>query len=135
MKKLQAFVLLFILTSCAKEIQKQQENLVVQAMTNGQWVVTSYLKGSTDVTADFSVYKFQFKTNFAVDAINNGTVEKTGTWNADANAQTITSVFSGATNPLVLLNGTWNIINTTWTSVQANQTVNGESRTLRLDKQ
>lgn len=135
MKKLQALFLLFILTSCAKEIQKQQGNLVIQAMTNGQWVVTSYIQGSTDVTADFSVYKFQFKTNFTVDAINNGTIEKTGTWNADANAQTITSAFSGATNPLALLNGTWNITNTTWTSVQANQTVNGEVRTLRLDKQ
>ena len=135
MKKLQAFILLFILTGCSKEIQKQQENLVVQAMTNGQWVVTSYVKGSTDLTSGFTNYKFQFRTNFTVDAIYNGTLEKTGTWNADASAQTITSVFSGATNPLVLLNGTWNITNTTWTSVQANQTVAGELTTLRLDKQ
>jgi len=104
-------------------------------MTNGQWTVTSYIKGGTDVTTDFAPYKFQFKTNFTVDAINSGTLEKTGTWNADANAQTITSAFANATNPLTLLNGTWNITNTTWTSVQANQTVGAELRTLRLDKQ
>lgn len=135
MKKLQALLVLLLLAGCSKQIQKQEENLVVQAMTNGQWTVTSFIRGGTDVTADFTSYKFQFKTNFTVDAINNGSLEKTGTWSADANAQTITSAFANATNPLALLNGTWNITNTTWTSVQANQTVGGELRTLRLDKQ
>lgn len=135
MKKLLPFVLLLLLASCSKQIRKEQENLVVQAMTNGQWAITSYIKGGTDMTADFAPYKFQFKTNFTVDAINNGTIEKTGTWNADANAQTITSTFPNAINPLALLNGTWTITSTTWTSVQASQTVGTELRTLRLDKQ
>jgi hypothetical protein len=135
MKIIYTLVLLICLIGCSKEQkQQQQENLVVQAMVNGQWKVTSFNKGGTDVTSDFSVYKFQFKSDLTVDAINNGAVEKTGAWNADANAQTITSNFSNAVNPLVLLNGTWTITNTTWTSVQANQTVNGELRTLRLDK-
>ena len=135
MKIIYTLVLLICLIGCSKEQkQQQQENLVVQAMVNGQWKVTSFNKGGTDVTSDFSVYKFQFKSDLTVDAINNGAVEKTGAWNADANAQTITSNFSNAVNPLVLLNGTWAITNTTWTSVQANQTVNGELRTLRLDK-
>ena len=135
MKIIYTLVLLICLIGCSKEQkQQQQENLVVQAMVNGQWKVTSFNKGGTDVTSDFSVYKFQFKSDLTVDAINNGAVEKTGAWNADANAQTTTSNFSNAVNPLVLLNGTWAITNTTWTSVQANQTVNGELRTLRLDK-
>ena len=136
MKKQYWIVFLFAVMGCSKEQkQKQQENLVVQAMVNGQWKVTSFRKAGVDVTADFTSYRFQFKTNFTVDAINSGNVEKTGTWNADATTQTITSSFTNAVNPLVLLNGTWIIQNTTWTSVQANQTVNGELRTLRLDKQ
>ena len=114
--------------------EKQQENLIIQAMTNGQWKVTSFKKGSTDITTDFSAYRFQFKSNFTVDAISNGSLEKTGAWNADAAAQTITSSFTNVTNPLELLNGTWSITATTWTSVQANQTVASETRTLRLDK-
>lgn len=136
MKKLYAFFCMAIFVACSpKEIkEEQQQNLVVQAMTNGQWKVTSFVKGGSDVTSDFSAYKFQFKTNLTVDAINGSTVEKTGSWNADADAQTITSNFTGATNPLVLLNGTWNITSTTWTSVNAAQTVSGEARTLRLDK-
>jgi hypothetical protein len=135
MKIIYTVILSAGLASCTKEnIQKKQENLIIQAMVNGQWKVTSYVKGGTDVTTDFALYKFQFKTNLTVDAINSSTVEKTGTWNADADALTITSNFPNAINPLVLLNGTWQITNTTWTSVQANQTVSGEVRNLRLDK-
>ena len=79
--------------------------------------------------------EFQFKTDHTVDAINNGTVEKTGFWNADATSQTITSNFTNAVDPLALLNGTWTITNNSWTWVEAKLTVNGELCNLRLDKQ
>lgn len=87
------------------------------------------------MTANFAPYKFQFKTDYTVDAINNGTVEKTGTWNADAVAQSITSNFSNAVDPVALLNGTWAITNNSWTWVEAKQTASGELLLLRLDKQ
>src|SRR4051812_11659002 len=124
MKKLHALFFLILLVGCKKE--KKAENLVVQAMVNGEWKVTNFNKGGTNVTVGFSPYKFQFKTNFTVDAINNGNVEKTGSWDADAYAQTITSNFTNAVNPLILLNGAWKITNNSWTWVEANQTVNGE---------
>lgn len=128
-------LILATFAGCTKEqIEQQQQTAIIEAMTNGQWKVTKYIKGGTDVTTDFSTYKFQFKNDFTVDAINNSVVEKTGTWNADATARTITSNFTNATNPLVLLNGTWNITNNSWTWVEASQTVGTESRTLRLDK-
>lgn len=136
MKKLYSIVFLLAIIGCTKEQKQQkQEDLVVQAMVNGQWKVTSFVKGGVDVTSDFSPYKFQFKTDLTVDAINNGSVERTGSWTADANAHTITSNFTSVGDPLLLLNGTWTITNTTWTSVIANQTVSGELRGLRLDKQ
>ncbi|HWJ28641.1 MAG TPA: hypothetical protein VNS32_19010 [Flavisolibacter sp.] len=135
MKKWYPIVFFIAFAGCTKEQkQQQQEDLVIQAMVNGQWKVTSFKKAGVDITADFSVYKFQFKNNYSVDAINNGSVEKTGTWNANATAQTITSNFTNAVDPLALLNGTWIIQKTTWTSVDANQTVNGETRILHLDK-
>lgn len=133
MKNLYPVVLLIILAACNKE--KKAENIVVQAMVNGQWKVTSFNKGGTDVTSSFSSYKFQFKSNFTVDAINNGTVEMTGNWDADAVAQSITSHFTNAGDPVVLLNGTWAITNNSWTWVEAKQTLNGQLYTLRLDKQ
>ena len=133
MKKLYPLLLLIILVGCKKE--KKAENIVIQAMVNGQWKVTNFSKGGTDMTTSFSTYKFQFKTDFTVDAINNGSVEKTGNWNADAVAQSITSTFSNAVNPVALLNGTWAITNNSWTWVEAKQTLNGELLSLRLDKQ
>jgi hypothetical protein len=133
MKNLYPVFLLIILAGCKKE--EKAENLVVQAMVNGQWKVTNFNKGGVNKTPDFASYKFQFKTDFTVDAVNNGSVEKTGSWNADASAQTITSNFTNAISPLVLLNGTWKITNNSWAWVEANQTVSGELLSLRLDKQ
>ena len=133
MKKLYTVFFLIMLAGCKKE--KKAENLIIQAMVNGQWQVTNFNKGGTDATNSFASYRFQFKTNFTVDAINSGMVEKTGSWNADASAQTITSNFSNASNPLAFLNGTWKITNNSWTWVEASQTVNGELMNLRLDKQ
>ena len=132
MKTIIAFFLLLFITSCSKE--KIQQNAVIDAMTSGQWKVVNFVNAGTNITTDFAAYKFQFKDNLSVDAINNTVVEKTGSWNADANARTITSNFSGAVNPLALFNGTWKITNNSWTFVEANLTVNNETRTLRLEK-
>jgi hypothetical protein len=133
MKKFYVVIVLFLLTSCVK---KKQEDIVINAMVQGQWKVTKFIKATDDVTSDFTNYKFQFRTNFTVDAINinNGIVEKTGSWNADATTQTISSNFTNAINPVVLLNGTWHITNNSWTWVEATQIINGESWNLRLEK-
>ena len=139
MKNCYMIFLLLALAGCSKEkiIEQNQETLLMMAVTNGQWKVTSFVKGGADITADFTSYKFQFKNNYTVDAINNGTVEKTGTWAAagDINAQTMTAAFTNSVHPLVLFNGTWNIISTTWTSVQASMMVNSEIYTLKMEKQ
>lgn len=128
------YLLIFLIISFGCNKEKKAENLVVQAMVNGQWKVTNFNKGGTDMTSDFASYQFQFKNNFTVDALNSGSVEKTGSWNADATSQSITSNFQNAVNPVALLNGTWIITNNSWTWVEAKQSVNGELMSLRLDK-
>lgn len=124
------------LLGCKKSVTETiQENIVVKAMTDGQWKVTRFMKGPADVTVQFSPYLFQFRSDKTVEAINNTNIESRGTWNADATARTITSAFgSNAAQTLTLLNGTWLITNNSWTFVEATQTVNNEVRTLRLDK-
>jgi hypothetical protein len=125
----------FMLLGCKKIIESVQENAVVKAMTDGQWKITRFKRDTTDVTANFSPYAFQFRADNTVDAINNNVVESRGNWNADANARTIASSFgSSAAAALQLINGTWKITNNSWTFVEATQTVNNEVRTLRLDK-
>lgn len=128
-------LVLFILLGCKKAVEKQQENAIMQAMTDGQWVITNFTTNGTDITADFSGYKFQYFNDYTVDAIKNGSIEKTGTWLGDINSMSISANFSNAINPLSLLNGTWLITDNSWTYVKATMTINTEVRTLRLDKQ
>lgn len=134
MKNLTLFLLLFCLASCKKNIEAAKEDLVIKAMTDGQWRVTKFTKGTTNVTASFLPYKFQFKANNTVDAINNTTTESTGSWTANGVNRTISSSFTNANTTVSLLNGTWLITNNSWTFVEATQSANGEVLTLRLDK-
>jgi len=136
MKRIFIIILsLIILAGCKKAVHNAQEDLILDAMTNGQWVITSFTTNGTDITADFSGYKFQYYRNYNVDAIKNGTIEKTGSWQPDAAAMNISASFSNVVNPLVLINGTWHITDNSWSYVIATMTVGTEVRTLRLDKQ
>ena len=130
-----AALLVLPIISCKKTKEKIAEDLIIQAMTNGQWVITSFKQNGTDITTDFSAYKFQYYSNKTVDAINNGTVEKTGVWDGDANTMTTTASFANANYPITLINGSWHITNNSWTFVEATQTNGTEVKTLRLDKQ
>ena len=127
-------VFLIAFSGCKKAIEKLQEDAIIRAMTDGQWKVTSFTVNGTDITSNFSEYKFQYYSNKTVDAIKNGSVERTGTWDGDAGTMTTSANFSGAPTPLSLINGSWHIDNNSWTFVVASQ--NGtETKTMRLDKQ
>ena len=128
------FFLLFFFTGCKKTIEKIKENAVINAMTDGQWVITIFEKDGTVITTDFTGYKFQYHKNYTVDAIKNGAVEKTGTWNGDANTMMITASFLNASHPLDMINGNWHIDDNSWTYVVASQTGGGETKKLRLEK-
>lgn len=121
-------------TGCKKAIEDIFKGRVIDAMTTGQWHLTKFTKGSADSTSAFAPYFFQFHENNTVDALKNGAIEKTGTWSADVGNRTITSSFGNVSTPLALLNGTWNVTDNSWTHVVANQTVNGETLNLRLEK-
>ncbi|HEV8507120.1 MAG TPA: hypothetical protein VGQ53_17030 [Chitinophagaceae bacterium] len=126
---------LVLLSGCKKIIEKKAENAIMKAMTDGQWVITSFISDGSNVTTDFSAYRFQYFDNYTVDAIKNGTVENTGNWDGDVNTMNIMANFPNATNPLLLLNGTWHVTDNSWTYVEATMTVGSTIRSLRLDKQ
>jgi hypothetical protein len=132
MKQVAFLFLLVFLLGCNKE--ELARNALMDAMTHGQWKITSFKDNTTDITTLFTVYTFQFKENYTVDIIHNNSIEKTGTWTADINALTITAAFPNVTDPILLLNGTWHITNSDWTWVEAYQTINGEQRLLRMEK-
>ena len=124
--------LLLLLTGCKKAIENAQDDLVIRAMTDGEWIISSFTVNSTPITPDFSVYKFKYYSNRTVDAINNGSVEKTGTWDASSATMTTSSNFVGASHPLVLVNGSWSITRSGSRFVEATQTIGSEVKSLKL---
>lgn len=135
MGKVIAIISFFLLFSgCKKTIEKIKENAVISAMTDGQWVITNFVRNGTPITSDFASYKFQFFSNKTVDAIKNSAVEKTGNWDGDVNSMTITNNFPNAVLPLTLLNGTWHIDNSSMTFVVASQNSGTDVKALRLEK-
>lgn len=126
---------LLLLSGCKRDPEDVPEDLIVLAMTNGQWVITQFVHNSTNKTSDFSPYKFQFYANRTVEAIKNGSVETTGTWEGNTSNQTITATFTSATDPVGLLTGVWTVTDNGWTFVEANNNAGGQTKTLRLDKQ
>ena len=135
MKNYFLFLLLFIVfAGCKKAIENTQEDLVIRAMTDGQWKITSFTQNGTNITGDFSAYLFKYHSNKTVDAIKNGTIEKTGTWNGDAPSMSISAYFTSPPYPIDLINGNWHIDRNSWTYVEATQINGSETKTLRLDK-
>jgi hypothetical protein len=136
MKKLICLLMITgILSGCKKQVQEIQEDLVIMAMTSGQWKMTSFSLNGTDRTSDFAVYRFKYNSNYTVDAVRNGIVERSGTWNGSASTMTIMANFPSATTPIDLINGNWNITRNGWSYVEATQSINGDNKTLRLDKE
>ncbi|MDP9230651.1 MAG: hypothetical protein M3O67_08270 [Bacteroidota bacterium] len=129
------FICLFLFTSCKKSLESIAEDAVIKAMTDGQWVITNFTKDGANITSDFNGYRFQYYSNRTVDAIKNGTIEKTGSWGADAATMTTSANFTSPAYPLLLINGDWHITNNSWTFVEATQTNGSEVKTMRLDKQ
>lgn len=127
-------LVVFSAAGCKKKVEQRQEDLLVNLIVSGQWVVTKYVKGSSEVTSDFSPYRFQFNKDFTVDAINNGTVEATGTWTGSIATKKVTSNFPNPNPILLLLNGEWLVTDSGLDYVNATQTINGEYRFLRLVK-
>lgn len=121
------------LGSCKKAIEKKKEDIVLDAMTNGQWYVYSFREGSTDITGDFAPYSFQFYRDGRVNALSEGNEDK-GTWAADVDARTITSNFADAADPVRKLNATWRITDNSWDYVKAETTVQGLKSLLHLKK-
>jgi len=129
-----ALLLLVMFSGCKKAIENIQQDLVIKAMTDGQWAVTIFTENGTTITSSFSGYKFQYYDDKTVDAIKDNVFEKKGTWDGNASTMTTSANFTNVVNPLALINGNWHIDRNSWTFVEATQTANGTTKTMRLDK-
>ena len=119
--------------SCKKFVDRQKENALVDLVTNGTWRITKYIDHQDDITASFSGYVFQFKSNGTVDGIHDGQITS-GTWVGNVNARTIQSEFPAAPDPLKKLNYTWTVTDSYSDSVSAKAVVDSSFNFLELHK-
>lgn len=120
--------------SCKKAIENKQREVLIDAITNGTWVIQQFKEDTLDITNQFSGYSFKFEENGAVHALYIGSVYADGIWTGDANNYTITSQFPTAINPVKKLNGTWKLTDSYWDYVEAEMTTPTGKNTLHLRK-
>jgi hypothetical protein len=124
-------ILSFLFNSCSKE--KIEQNIIVDAVTNGRWLVTQFSEAGTEVSLEFAPFEFQFFENGIVQAFNGSTIT-TGNWTANVDARTITSTFPGTNTTLNRLNDTWKIFNSSLTLVEANPLNTSRIAYLKMNK-
>jgi hypothetical protein len=137
MKKLYpVLILLPLLFSCKKYIQKQEEKAALAIITNGVWYVQLYQQNDSDITASFSGYLFKFDANGIVSGIKD-TVSETGAWSVDIASRSVIANFPTAPAPVKYLNEIWKITDSYTDSVVANSkdSINNTSNILHLHKQ
>jgi len=136
MKRMIFFAAVFsmmTIASCKRSVENKQKDLLIQVITNGLWLVDFYSENNSNITADFTGYEFQFLENGTVIGTKNA-VNTTGTWTGDYATQIITSDFPGASDPLLKLNGTWKIIDSSLDYVKSERITSTGKNILYLKK-
>lgn len=128
-----AFFCLLATVSCDKAVENKQKDLLIEAMTNGVWLVDFYSENNIDITSYFDGYEFQFVENGVVMATKNYAMTH-GTWTGDFETQMITSDFPGATDPLAKLNGSWKIVDSHLDYVKSERITTSGKNILYLKK-
>lgn len=138
MNKLKPLILtgsiaLLLSMSCKKAIEKKAENMIMEAITNGEWIVEQYFEGSNNLSNQFQNYYFKFNS----DGTLTGTIDSSvtnGTWTPNVSNYTITSNFPTAIDPLLKLNGVWKLKDSDWDYVKAEMETSGGTKVLTLRK-
>ena len=104
-----SFIVAF--SSCKKLVEDKKRDLLVQAMTDGEWHIETFQEGSVVITDQFTGFNFKFHEDGTVTSSRDSVLQE-GTWSSDLQNYSIMSDFPGAAYPLNKLNGTWKITDT-----------------------
>jgi hypothetical protein len=134
-KLLLSIFLVLILVGCEKTKEKIGENILINAMTDGKWAITTFtVNGGNNTFLDFMGYRFKYYSNKTVDVTRHDSLKHSGFWDADISTKTTWANLPTAVHPLSQVNGTWNIIKSSWSYVEATQTDGTNTKFMRLDK-
>ncbi|AEW01727.1 hypothetical protein Niako_5492 [Niastella koreensis GR20-10] len=125
--------LTLISMSCKKAIEKKAEDMVMDAITHGEWIVEQYFEGSNNLSSLFSAYSFKFNSDGTLIGTANS-VSTNGTWAPNVSDYTIDSEFPTAVDPLTRLIGVWKIKDSDWDYVKAEMVTANGTKLLILRK-
>ncbi|SEN75716.1 hypothetical protein [Niastella yeongjuensis] len=120
-------------TSCKKAIEKKVQDLVMDAITHGEWIVEQYFEGTNNLSSQFLDYRFKFNEDGTLTGTANSS-STDGTWKPNVTDYTITADFPTAVDPLKKLNGLWKIKDSDWDYVKAEMQTTDGTRLLILRK-
>lgn len=127
------FLALLFSVSCKKAIEKKVQDQVMDAITNGEWIVEQYFEGDQNLSGQFLNYSFRFNSNGTLTGTV-GSESTEGTWVPNTDDYTILSDFPAAVDPLKKLNGLWKIKDSYWDYVKAEMTTPNGTKILKLRK-
>ena len=130
---LAGFLALVLSTSCKKAIEKKVQDMVMNAITSGEWIVEQYKEGDTNLSNLFLNYSFKFNSNGTLIGTLNGTATE-GTWEPNTTDFTIFTDFPTAGDPVKKLNGLWKIKDSDWDYVKAEMKTDNGTKLLILRK-
>jgi hypothetical protein len=119
--------------SCKKAIEKKAQDMVMEAITDGQWMVEQYFEDTNNLSSQFQNYYFKFNSNGTLTGTVNSSITS-GTWVPNVSNYTITSDFPSAIDPLKKLNGVWKIKDSDWDYVKAQMSTSDGTKVLALRK-
>ncbi|OQP67755.1 hypothetical protein [Niastella populi] len=119
--------------SCKKAIEKKVQNQIMDAITNGEWIVEQYFEADQNQSGQFLGYSFKFNSNGTLTG-SIGSASTDGSWVPNTNDYTILSDFPAAGDPLKKLNGLWKIKDSYWDYVKAEMTTANGIKILKLRK-
>jgi hypothetical protein len=119
--------------SCKKAIGNVQRDILIDAITNGIWIVEQYFEGASNISSEFLYYEFRFYDNGTVTSTKSSNITN-GTWAGDIANFSITTQFPAATDTLKKLNGVWRIKDSYWDYVKAEMTTPAGINVLYLRK-
>jgi hypothetical protein len=130
---LAGFLALILTTSCKKTIEKKVQDMVMNAITSGEWIVEQYKEGDNNLSNLFLNYSFKFNSNGTLIGAINGTATE-GTWQPNTTDFTIFTDFPTAGDPIKKLNGLWKIKDSDWDYVKADMQTDNGTKLLVLRK-
>lgn len=123
-------------SDCDDDDEEEDDSIeldLADILTEGDWLISSYIVDGSDYTSYYTEYVYNFNEDGSLDATNLSLVK--GSWNLESN-NTVLNIHFSLLNVLDLMSYQWQIVAATETHIELQyiSPVDGELTTLTLTK-